>query len=55
MAKRKRWGKKFKDKRDWKKVNEMYIVRGEFLLDLDFVKSWDKELKEMNDGKRGAP
>ncbi len=55
MVKKKRWGKKFKDKRDWKVENEKYIVRGEFLFDLDFVESWDDELKEMNQGKRGAP
>lgn len=55
MVKRKRWGKKFKDKRDWKVENEKYVVRGEFLLDLDFVKSWDTELEEMNNGKKGAP
>ena len=55
MAKRKRWGKKFKDNKLWKIVNEQYVVRGEFLFDLDFVKSWDKELEEMNKGKRGAP
>lgn len=55
MPKKKRWGKKYKDKRDWKLENEKYVVRGEFLLDLDFVKSWDKELEEMNRGKRGAP
>lgn len=55
MAKNKRWGKKFKDKRDWKVVNNNLVVRGEFLLDLDWVKSWDKELERMNDDKRGAP
>jgi len=55
MAKRERWGKKFEDKRDWKRENKKYRVRGEFLFDLDFVKSWDKELIEMNEGKRGAP
>ena len=55
MPKRKRWGRKFEDKRDWKKENEKYVVRGEFLFNLDFVKSWDKELEEMNEGKRGAP
>jgi len=51
----KRWGKKFIDKRDWKKTNEDYIVRGEFLLDLNWVKSWDEELREMNASKRGHP
>jgi len=55
MAKRERWGKKFEDKRLWEIVNEIYVVRGEFLFDLDFVKSWDQELIEMNEGKRGAP
>lgn len=55
MPKRKRWGKKYEDKREWKIENEKYIVRGEFLFDLDFVKSWDKELEIMNEGKRGAP
>ncbi|MBI2549461.1 hypothetical protein HYW21_09020 [Candidatus Woesearchaeota archaeon] len=44
MAKRERWGKKFEDKRDWKVENEKYVVRGEFLFDLDFVKSWGEEL-----------
>ncbi len=55
MAKRKRWGKKRKDNRDWEKENEKGVVRGEFLFDLDFVLSWDKELAEMNKGKKGAP
>ncbi len=55
MPKRKRWGKKYKDKRDWKINNEKYVVRGEFLFDLGYVMSWDNELKEMNEGKRGAP
>ena len=55
MAKKERWGKKFEDKRDWKKENEKHVVRGEFLFDLDFVKSWDEELEKMNEGKRGAP
>lgn len=55
MAKRKRWGKKFEDKREWEAENEKYVVRGEFLFDLDFVMSWDNELEEMNEGKRGAP
>jgi hypothetical protein len=55
MVKQKRWGKKFRDKRDWKKENEKYVVRGEFLFDLDYVNSWDDELVEMNARKRGAP
>ncbi|MFQ5456691.1 MAG: IS5 family transposase [Nitrospirota bacterium] len=51
----KRWGKKFEDKRDWQEYNEELVARGEFLLDLDWVKSWHTELEEMNAGKRGAP
>ena len=50
-----RWGPKFIDKRDWPEYNEELVVRGEFLLDLDWVKSWHKELVEMNDGKVGRP
>lgn len=41
-------------KRDWKKYNEELVVRGEFYLDLGFVKNWKKELKKMNDRKRGG-
>lgn len=51
---RKRWGKKFVDKRDWIKYNEELALRGEFYLELDWIKSWDKELEQMNDGKVGA-
>ena len=55
-VKKGRWGKKkFRDDRDWVKTNEMYVVRGEFYLDFDFVTNWQKELKEMNKGKVGAP
>jgi len=50
-----RWGKKFIDKRGWVEYNEELVVRGEFLLDMGWVKSWDKELEEMNKGKAGAP
>ncbi|HID42402.1 MAG TPA: hypothetical protein EYP30_01275 [Archaeoglobaceae archaeon] len=50
----KRWGEEFIDNRDWVGYNEELVVRGEFYLDLDWVKSWNKELKEMNKGKVGA-
>jgi len=52
---RKRWGKKFIDKRDWPKCNEKLVKQGEYLLDLDFVEGWNDELAEMNAGKIGAP
>ena len=48
-----RWGPKYVDCRDWSKTNEELVVRGEFLLDLDWVKNWGKELEEMNKGKVG--
>ena len=50
-----RWGPKYIDGRDWPKTNEELVVRGEFLLDLEWVKSWHEELKEVNKGKRGRP
>lgn len=51
----KRWGKKFKDHRDWPVVNEQLVKRGEYFILLDFVESWDEDLAAMNRGKRGAP
>src|SRR3989338_7993610 len=54
MAKKKRWGKKFVDKRNWRKNDRKLVKRGEYLLDLDFVKRCDGELAEMNLGKVGA-
>jgi len=52
---KKRWGKKFKDNRDWISYNEDLVVRGEFLLELDWVMSWNSELEEMNKNKVGRP
>lgn len=49
-----RWGKKYKDNRNWPEYNEQLVVRGKFFLDLDFVDNWEKELEEMNKGKRGG-
>ena len=49
-----RWGKKFVDRRNWKEYNEELVIRGEFLLDVDWVKTWDRELEDMNSGKVGA-
>jgi hypothetical protein len=54
MKQQKRWGKQVKYIRDWKKTNEIYVERGEYLLDFEWVQNWDKELLQMNDGKRGA-
>jgi len=54
-TKRKRWGKKFKDNRDWKIYHEELIIRGEFFVDFDFLEDWDNELMEMNKNKIGHP
>ena len=40
--------------RDWKRINEALVRRGELLLDLDFVKGWREEVEAMNRGKEGA-
>ena len=52
---RKRWGKKYNDKRDWRQYNECLVKRGEFLLDCEWVESWDEEVEEMNRNKVGRP
>jgi hypothetical protein len=54
MQEKKRWGRKFVDRRDWINYNEQLVVRGEFYLDCAWVKTWNAELKEMNEGKVGA-
>lgn len=55
MAKNKRWGKEFKDKRDWKIYNEELVIRGEFYFDFGFLENWEKELEQMNMKKVGHP
>lgn len=50
-----RWGDTFIDQRSWSMYNEQLVKRGEFLLDLNFVKNWQQEVATMNLGKRGAP
>lgn len=55
MAKNERWGEPYEDKRNWPAYNEELVVRGEFLLDLDWVKQWNSELMTMNKGKQGHP
>jgi len=51
----KRWGEPHKDTRDWQVYNEQLVQRGEYWLDLAWVKSWDAELEAMNAGKNGRP
>ena len=50
-----RWGKPYKDRRDWKEYNEELVIRGKMIFDLDFRDQWESELKTMNMGKRGSP
>ena len=40
---------------NWKEYNETLVKRGEILLNLEFIKGMDEELKEMNKGKKGRP
>lgn len=55
MAKTKRWGNTFIDRRKWPVYNEQLVKRGEYLLDMDLISHWKEELDSMNQGKRGAP
>jgi len=55
MAQKKRWGKKYEDKRNWKEYNEHLIKRGEFYINPRFLDGWLDELKEMNFRKVGQP
>jgi hypothetical protein len=50
-----RWGKKYVDIRNWPQYNEQLVRRGEYLLDLDWVSGWNRELAEMNRKKIGHP
>jgi len=43
------------DSRNWKESNAQLVRRGEFYLDLDCVKNWQRDLKQMNRKKPGAP
>ena len=47
------WGKKFRDRRYWKKYNEQLVIRGEFYLDLSFMDEWHRELETANESKKG--
>ena len=49
-----RWGKPYRDHRDWPRYNEALVLRGEFYLDLAPFRQWDRELAVMNQGKRGG-
>jgi plasmid rolling circle replication initiator protein Rep len=38
---------------DWKEYNEKLVRRGELLLDLEFLKTWDQDISVMNRKKTG--
>src|SRR5881296_2792758 len=41
--------------KSWHDYNESLIERGRILMDIGFIKSWNKEIRDMNEGKVGAP
>jgi len=51
---KKRWGRKFIDRRDWPTTNEELVKVGEYMLDMDWAEGWSDELALMNAGKVGA-
>lgn len=55
MASGKRRGRKFVDKRDWPAYSGQLVKRGEYWLELGWVKNWNSELDGMNAGKPGRP
>lgn len=55
MAKKRRWGKKHEDKRDWKEYNNRLVKRGEYYINPRFLETWLDEIKELNEGKVGQP
>lgn len=50
-----RWGKRKKQRRDWKAYDEKLIRRGELLIPLDIAENWEKQLGEQNKNKIGTP
>ncbi len=48
-----RWGKKYVDKRDWKRCNQKLVDRGGFLLDQSLLEKWKAGLGRLNEGKYG--
>jgi len=50
----KRWGH-YTDDRNWREYNERLVKRGEMYLSLDFLETWAKDLKRLNEDKMGAP
>ena len=55
MVQKKRWGKKFKDNRNWEEYNAKLIKRGEYYINQRFLETWLEEIREANFGKVGEP
>ena len=41
--------------KSWHDYNESLIERGRVLIDLDFIRSYNEDIKNMNKNKVGAP
>jgi hypothetical protein len=44
-----------RSKSSWHDYNESLVERGHVLIDISFLKSSTREIKNMNGGKSGAP
>ena len=55
MAKLERWGKPYRDTRDWREYNEQLVKRGTLYLSLEFVEQWDQLVDHLNRVKHGQP
>ena len=47
IMRKERWGKKYKDKRNWREYNEKLVARGEAYISLDFIETQDKDLEKL--------
>ena len=54
-GRKKRWGKKFADERNWKEANNRLVQHGTMLVSISFLENEKELLKEMNKGKIGRP
>ena len=54
IMRKERWGKKYKDKRNWREYNEKLVARGEAYISLDFIETQDKDLEKFKqrEGRR---
>jgi hypothetical protein len=54
-GRRKRWGKKFVDKRNWGETNARLVRHGTMLVSINFLENEKEILNKMNRGKVGRP